>query len=151
MYICENCGAICEDVPTYEEDFGYETGVGFRSACQTMDAECSCGGGFVEAVECEECGEWFAKNGNQTICDECLEKYKTVDNALKDGKNEKWEIAINSFLVECFSVEEIEEILERELRNTEKLGRYFDKEAKKYFEDNDYLFSKVKEGFNNEL
>ena len=144
MYICERCGATGEELPTYEEDFGYETGVGFRSACQTMTDCCSCGGEFVEATECEECGEWFEENGEQCICSKCLEKYKTLDNAIKIGKECRYKVGINQFFTECFSVEQIEEILEREIREAVKVGKSFKKEVEDYLENDDDLCYFVK-------
>ena len=45
MYVCNRCGELCEedDLPTYTEDFGYDTGVGWRSCPQTFVDNCSCG------------------------------------------------------------------------------------------------------------
>lgn len=143
MYICERCGKIHEELPTYEEDFGYDVGIGRVSAWQTMVGNCSCGGNIVDGAECEECGEVFEKNGEQTICDKCLEKYKTFDNAIKIGANYPVKVAINQFLLECFSTSEIEEILERELREAKRLGKSFTREVEEYLGDNEWLSGNV--------
>ena len=143
MYICERCGKIHEEVPTIQEDFGYDVGVGYLSAKQTLGDYCDCGGNIVEGTECEECGEVFEKNGEQTICDKCLEKYKTFDNAIKIGANYPVKVAINQFLLECFTASEIEEILERELREAKKLGKSFTKEVEDYLGDNEWLSGNV--------
>lgn len=143
MYICERCGKIHEEVPTYEEDFGYDVGVGYLSAKQTLVDYCSCGGNIVEGTECEECGEVFEKNGEQTICDKCLEKYKTFDNAIKIGADYRIKVGINQFIRQCFSEDEINEILERELREAKRLGKSFTREVEEYLGDNEWLSGNV--------
>lgn len=143
MYICESCGKIHKELPTYEEDFGYDVGVGYLSAKQTLVDYCDCGGNIVEGTECEECGEVFEKNGEQTICDKCLEKYKTFDNAIKIGANYPVKVAVNQFLLECFSISQIEEILARELAEAKKLGNTFTREVERYLGDNEWLSGNV--------
>lgn len=137
MYICERCGKIHEELPLGEEY--YDGGFG------TTVADCYCGGDIVEATECDECGEVFKKKGEQCMCDKCLEKYKTFDNAIKIGAEWRYKVTINSFLAECFSVEQIEEILERELREASKLGKNLNKEIEDFI-DNEYLSKGVKKG-----
>lgn len=74
MMICENCGMPYEDceVPTYEDDFGFETGVGWKSHKQKFISNCSCGGNIVNAIPCENCGEWIADTDSY-ICKSCEE------------------------------------------------------------------------------
>ena len=145
MYICERCKKEYDELPTYQEDFGYDVGIGRVQAWQTMVANCSCGGDIVEATECEECGNLFIENGEQTICDECLEEYKTFDNAIKIGNKYKVRVNINQFLKMCFTEDEIEEILERELREAKKLGKSFNKEVEEYLNDNEWLSENIKD------
>lgn len=143
MYICESCGKIHEEVPVIEEDYGYEVGIGRVSAKQTIADSCDCGGSLVEATECAECGEVFEKNGEQTICDMCLEKYKTFENAIKIGADYRIKVGINQFIRECFSEDEINEILERELREAKRLGKSFAREVEDYLGDNEWLSGNV--------
>lgn len=144
MWMCEQCGDVYEELPTHDEDFGYDVGIGRVSAVQTMVDSCHCGGNFVEATECDECGEYFEKNGEQSICDKCLEKYKTFDNAIKIGAEYPIKKGINQFLAWCFSEEEINQILERELREAEKLGKPFvARDIEEYFKDNEWLSGNV--------
>lgn len=142
--MCKRCGDVYEELPTHDEDFGYDVGIGRVSAVQTLVDSYHCGGNFVEATQCDECGEWFEKNGLQTICDKCLEKYKTLDNAIKLGDEYSIPKKINQFFAWCFSEEEINQILERELREAQKLGKPFvSKELESYFADNEWLSGNV--------
>lgn len=145
MYICDKCGKLCEDddLPTYEEDFGYDTGVGWRSAKQTFVDNCSCGGEFVEAKECAICGEWFTDdeiiNG---YCKECLEEEMTYENAIKCGSENEESVAINGFLASCFDSSEIEEILLKTLNETKELmPSRIDEYVKAYCKDDLYYFA----------
>lgn len=142
--MCEQCGDVYENLPTHDEDLGYDVGVGKMVARVTLVDSCHCGGNLVKATQCEECGEWFKKNGQQTICDKCLEKYKTLDNAIKLGDEYSIPKKINQFFAWCFSEVEINQILERELREAQKLGKQFvSKELESYFADNEWLSGNV--------
>ena len=143
--MCERCGDVYNQLPTHDEDYGYDVGIGKVSAVQTVVDTCHCGGMFVEATECEECGEYFEKNGEQTICDGCLEKYKTFSNAIKIGSDYKVKVAINQFVKECFSESEINEILVRELWEAKRLGNNFEREIEDYLGDNEWLSGNVKD------
>lgn len=125
MYICDNCGCTCDDddLPIYEEDYGFETGIGFKSMKQTFVDNCSCGGNFVEAQECEMCGEYFAEDDLEGgVCKECLEQNATFDNAIELGDENKDTVEINGFYASAFTLSEIEEILKRELVEAKKLA-----------------------------
>ncbi len=120
MYICDNCGTLCDDdeLPTYTDDFGYETGVGFRSCPQTFIDDCSCGGTFVEAKRCAICDEWCNPDDLYGgVCESCLDNNVDADNALQLGDENKEKIEINGFLAQAFSESEIESILKSKLNN----------------------------------
>ena len=135
MYVCNRCGELCEedDLPTYTDDFGYDTGVGWRSCPQTFTDNCSCGGDFVEADKCSVCDEYFYDEDHNGACDFCLNEYATYENALLIGEEETDTIELNGYLVHSFTKEQIEEILKRELEQARQLDKAkIDKEAKEY-------------------
>lgn len=115
-YVCEDCGRVLdeEELPVYNEDYGFETGIGYKSIIQEIVDTCNCGGSFVEATECE-CGEYFNDCDNIGICNNCLEENATFENAIKIGNENPEKISINGYFASEFTVEEIEEILRREL------------------------------------
>lgn len=57
MYICERCGHLVSEVPT--ESWRHTELEGAFYECDDM--ACDCGGDFVEACECECCGEYEAE------------------------------------------------------------------------------------------
>lgn len=116
-YVCEYCGKVLdeEELPVYNEDYGFETGIGYKSIIQEIVDTCNCGGNFVEATECEMCGEYFNDCDDIGICNNCLEENATFENAIKIGDDNPEKIYINGYLASEFTNEEIEEILRREL------------------------------------
>lgn len=144
MYICNRCGNLCCDcdLPTYTEDYGFETGVGWRSCPQTFVDSCSCGGDFVEASRCKLCDEYFDDEHYNGICDVCLDENATYENALLIGEENADTIEINSFLLNSFTKEQIEEILKRELEQARKIDKAkIDKDAKEYCLDDKGWFA----------
>ena len=146
MYVCNRCGELCDedDLPTYTEDFGYDTGVGWRSCPQTFVDNCSCGGDFVKADRCSVCDEYFcselSKTGN--VCDVCLEENADFDNAIECGKEWRDAIELNGFLVHSFTQEQIEEILLKELKVARQVdATKIDKEAKDYCLEDEGCFA----------
>ena len=72
-YICTECGETFEEPHSYTESYG-----------QTLYCCPSCGGGYVEAEFCHDCGRAFEKGDTDLIagkyCKECLKEkidYKT--------------------------------------------------------------------------
>lgn len=141
MMICDNCGELCDedDLPTYTEDYGYDTGVGYRSCPQTFtDCDCSCGGTFVDAKRCEICDEWCNPDDlHGGVCDSCLDDSVDVDYALLIGDENKEKIEINGFLSQIFSETEIENLLKNRLNENKSFYR---KETENYcLDDKDYF------------
>lgn len=56
MFICTHCGHLVEEPRVVRENHGLAWGY------EEFYAFCSCGGEYEEAVECEECGEYFAED-----------------------------------------------------------------------------------------
>lgn len=136
MYICDWCGNTVDELQQSEEDFGYDTGIGWRSATQTVtNNECDCGGNFIEAKNCALCGEPYL--GDKYICDYCLEINATFENAIKCGEENKYKIELNDYLASSFSVSEIEEILTRELKDAHDfMPTKIDEHASRYCLEN---------------
>lgn len=145
MFICDRCGNLCDDddLPTYTEDFGYDTGVGFRSCPQTFIDNCSCGGDYVEAEQCCCCNEYFNPDDLENgCCSGCLEENATFEMALKIGKDNPEKVEINGFYAWAFTTEEIETILKRELDSALKLTpQKIKDDAKKYCLEDKYCLA----------
>ncbi len=110
MYICNRCGETTDEVETYTEMHGAEGTSNYGAI--TFDEECHCGGNFVEAKQCNLCGELFDPDDMYDgICEDCLKKETTEENALKMGEECKESVTINGFLKSVFDTEEIEQIL----------------------------------------
>ena len=96
MYICQECGKV------YEK--------------KSHNFECEkCGEKLEKAVPCENCGAWVAETN--CLCDNCLEKYKTLDVALDIGGEWSGCISLNGFLISFYSRKDIEQILFDSIRN----------------------------------
>lgn len=77
MYICKDCGEVFEDCDTYEEARPYGMGYAYETFaicpyCKSDD--------FVEAIECNRCGEILAKEDCEYdeslnyLCEHCYEE-----------------------------------------------------------------------------
>ena len=113
MWICNDCGAVFENPDEYyEHDTGYHG----------MDCP-HCGSDDIdEAERCSECDEWVnEKNLVNGLCPACIEKHANDYGTVKAyGADRKEAVEINGFLAWAFTPAEIEEILERELKNSGK-------------------------------
>ena len=132
MFICENCGALYDEVDSHSEYRGECHGYPCYEEC---DDDCHCGGTIVEAKQCKECGEYTPKDGYD-LCEDCLRSAKTYSNAIKVGEyNYSKSVPINDFLSMCFDMEEINEILLKELNNAYKMNpEKYEKIAQDYFD-----------------
>jgi hypothetical protein len=142
MMICNKCGELCDDddLPTYTEDFGFDTGVGWKSCPQTFVDNCSCGGDFVEATKCVICGEYF--NGEEQygkVCSECLKDESIdADNAFAIGDKNKEKIEVNGFLASIFDENQINDILEQAYRKQNTFTK--ERQSKEYCLDDETYF-----------
>lgn len=120
MYICDECGnVVCEhDLQTRKDFKPVEMSLHTDWCYETMTAPCECGGEFVKAKKCEICGEYIPEDGLD-LCDNCIEKGETLENALKIGDENNISVEINGFLASMFEKDEIEEILTRELKRAD--------------------------------
>ena len=74
MLICKDCGAVFEEPATVTETHGF-TDVLYEQVSVCPD----CGStSYVEAVECDCCGKWYAKEdtevtyAGEAVCPDCL-------------------------------------------------------------------------------
>ena len=74
-YICIDCRRQFDEPRVYEERHGLETGPYEKMSCCPF-----CGGGYEEAVECDECGKvipeseaCFSEPWHKTLCPECYQ------------------------------------------------------------------------------
>lgn len=80
MYICNECGTLVEDLPTYKEYHPY----GDSYAVEILsDDRCICGGEFEEAERCEDCQEYFVSDSlTDGLCADC---YREEDDDDETG------------------------------------------------------------------
>ena len=111
MLICRRCGEVTEEehLSTYEEVHAWSS-LGQPFAEKRVDYECGCGGTFVPARKCPICDEWYNEDEG-SICDECLEKGETLENALKVGEEDYRDVRVNGFVKYYLNVDQINDIL----------------------------------------
>lgn len=113
MLICTHCGKTYEGaLPTCIEIHGY-TSLGNSLAEEYVNTLCPhCKKGeMVEATECKVCGEYFYDESNYKVCDDCLDKSKTLDTALAIGEENTTDVYVNGFVKTVLGDKRINEIL----------------------------------------
>ncbi|HKL74386.1 MAG TPA: hypothetical protein VJ903_05820 [Clostridia bacterium] len=119
MYICEECGDTRSELKEeYEHIGGFQSG---KQGYTYTDDDCSCGGTYVEAVKCKECGEW-ASELYSGFCDDCLKGEARISNAIHYGDSKKEPININGFYLKVFGVAQINSILQNAFFETTTEG-----------------------------
>ena len=101
MLKCNKCGKVIseDDVRKCKEYIGdFDGYVAYKDTI----CKCECGGDFEDAKRCKICGEWLYEY-EFPICDDCIEKEMTFNNAIKFG-NEKAK--------SCYNLDEVEEVNE---------------------------------------
>lgn len=137
IYLCR-CGEhFTEDEVEYK-NYDEETGVS-EMVCPY------CGRGSIdieEAGHCIKCGGYFPLNEMVgSICDECLAKRMTVENAYRYGERETPEGALNAFISWAWDMREASE---------ELLKACTPEDARGYCKDDIYSFSEWLEGQNDD-
>lgn len=108
-YICNLCGHI-----KYEDEFEYVTE---PHGERHLDFTCHCcgHGNYIKAEKCKVCGEFFDGSENSElceVCDDCLEKHYTIEEALKYAEEGyTTSVEINSFIASALTEKQINEIL----------------------------------------
>lgn len=92
-YICDVCGYITEQLPTFEEHHPY--GEGFATEIMT-DTDCPfcVGGELMPAAECEHCGKMFVDDGHE-ICPVCAKKVLVTFKMFCNGLDEPQKVFLN--------------------------------------------------------
>lgn len=142
MLICPYCGDLIN-----EEDLGSDIenrGEFWGSPCNVfIQEECKCGGNYEKAKKCELCEEYFYNECSYVeVCQKCLKKNCTLENAILFGAENEKEITINGFYSSVFTVNEINEILTKEYKQfIELMKDESKKEIKKYCLNDELDFS----------
>ena len=119
MYRCENCGHLFEE----GEQAVWEERHGFDAPPYEKWSGCPlCHGDYEETKPCKKCGaEHTDDELIEGVCEECISGYRyNVDTCYEIGATNDTEICINSFLATYFTKEEIEELLIKEIKKSEK-------------------------------
>lgn len=111
---CNDCGHLFEsgEEKTWVESYGEQ-----MSGCPM------CGGGYEETVQCSICGsEHLAEELDGGVCEACIDEYRhDIGMCRKIGEKSKESVEINSFFASMYSAEEIEELIWRDMMNTQKI------------------------------
>lgn len=100
MMICRRCGRTCCEEDAFSRSLIYDnTEIGRIPIAEAFDLKgCeSCGGELEEAKECTVCGAFIDTEGLD-VCDVCLERGETADNAYEIGERNREGVKLNGFL-----------------------------------------------------
>ena len=115
MYICNRCGKLIDELSTDSQCHGYSS-LGEAFVEEYAETECSCGGDFVEARQCEICGEYYSdEDYPYNVCECCAEQFETIESALEIGSNNTEKINVNGFVAYMLTEEEINAILTKHI------------------------------------
>ncbi len=89
MWICKKCHQVCEELSALTEFHPW----GDTFAKELLNrVNCNCGGEFVLAHKCKDCGEWFCEDDlTNGLCTDCIYDELTVENCLQYIKDNKYE------------------------------------------------------------
>lgn len=72
MYICDKCGELTEELPSYKEARPWGSTVAYE---EIVECDCGCGGTFMNAKQCEHCGNIVAETNIQDgMCPKCSDR-----------------------------------------------------------------------------
>ena len=142
MFVCLHCGHSFEEAHNrYNRRWSdSDDSEQYCPNCGSEDIE--------EAEQCSICGEWHSEDAlSGGVCEKCLDKHATIENAIKWGEDEREEaekfmkyhsirpsqadclIPINGFLAYVYTPSEIDEILRKDF---ESLRKDFPAKAQEY-------------------
>ena len=67
---------------------------------------------------CKVCGDYFYDENNYHVCDDCLDKSKTLDTAIAIGEENTTDVYINGFVKTLLGDKRINDILVEYVRKT---------------------------------
>lgn len=113
MFICTDCGLVFEEVGSYSEN---HASYGDAPAVEEWSCCPCCEGCFEEAEQCKICGEFFLqKNVHGGVCNSCIAEHSDIETCMQ-ASNVKEAVELDLFLLSMFSVDQIEHILQEQLR-----------------------------------
>lgn len=88
MYICDKCRTLTEELPSYKEARPWGSTVAYE---EIVECDCACGGTFMNAKQCEHCGEYAPEMDIEAgCCAECQEELlKQIREFMKDFTEEQ--------------------------------------------------------------
>ena len=111
---CYECGHIFEsgEESRWTESYGEE-----MSGCPV------CGGSYDETKQCSICdAEHLEDELDGGVCESCINEYRyDIGMCRKIGEKSKENVEINSFFASMYSALEIEELIWRDMMNTQKI------------------------------
>lgn len=115
MYICIDCGSVFDESEIAVDSYNHASH-GERPAVEKWVCCPRCGGYITDAVACKVCGEWFYEDDlHGGVCDSCIEDNSDIETCMQVS-NVKESVELDVFLLSMFSVDQIENILQEELR-----------------------------------
>ena len=138
-YICLHCGHHFDGDEIVAKHYDRATGTWDSEECPNCGSEY-----FEEAEKCDKCGEWHvADKVVNGMCEECLTKAATPQNAYEWGEQEKQGVELNGFIAWAFTADEIESILLNELMKDKDLAAKY---ARDYCMDDSWMFAEYLKG-----
>jgi hypothetical protein len=120
MLICTHCGKTYEGaLPTCIEIHGH-TSLGNTIEEIGVDTLCPhCKKGeLVVATKCRVCDDYFYDENDYKVCDDCLDKNKTLETALAIGEENTTDVYVNGFVKTLLGDKRINDILVEYVRKT---------------------------------
>ena len=137
--ICLHCGHTFDTDEVVCKYYDRATGTYDREECPNCVSE-----DIEEGMECCVCNEVHREEDMiGEVCKECFDKAVTFGNALRYGKERKEAVVLHGFLTWCFSEDEIESILLKNLQ--EQSPEWRKRMADEYCTDDKYDFAEFLE------
>lgn len=133
--ICLHCGHEFDPEDIVSKYYDRATGTYDREECPNCGSE-----DIEEGMVCRICEDVHREEDMiGAVCKECFDKAVTFGNALRYGKERKQGVELHGFLTWCFSEEEIESILLKNLQ--EQSPEWRKRMANEYCTDDKYDFA----------
>lgn len=140
-YICLHCGHTFTE-PTNRYNRRWSDSDDREPCCPNCGSE-----DIEEVIVCRICGEAHREEdmvGTMgQVCKECFDKSVTFGNALRYGAERKEAVLLHGFLTWCFSEDEIESILLKNLQ--EQSPEWRKRMTEEYLTDDRYDFAEFLE------